>query len=322
MSVRNPKAFLYMKKAKAGAPKKPKPRTPSWEGIVCFGQVQIPMAMFVATEEKRSNLVKLDKRDLQLVGNSTYNKSSLKPVDKEDVVSGIQMSDGSCIALNLADLAVVMPKTTHVVTIESFVSPSEVPPAHYLRSYHLLPTNAAAKPYVLLMEAMSGTKLVGLARIVVATRQYIALIKPEAGGLTLHLLRWASEVRPVVGAVEVPIEEQELTLAKRLMRSMAKPWDVSSWNDAEYTAKLADLAAMKAAAPGEPGKPLPGEEMPSQPQGLDLKGLLKASLKGSVSVKAKSTGQGVAKAPLANKVPVEKKREATSTASSRRKKTA
>jgi DNA end-binding protein Ku len=304
MTTAGKKAYIFMKQKKGASSKQQPVKTPSWEGVIGFGSVQIPIAMYAATDEKRSNLVRLDKRDLKPVGNNQYNKSTLKIVQKDDVVSGIELSDGRCIPVMPADIASLLPRTSHLIDIECCVHSGEVPVSHYLRSYHLLPTNGAAKPYALLMDALAATRMVGLARIVVSTRQYIALIKPEGRGLILHLLRWSSEVRPFVGAVEVPIAEQELALAKRLVRAMAKPWDVSSWNDAQYSTKLSAMAEMKATAAGQPVKPLPGEEMPVQPQGLDLNGLLKASIKALAPIKQKAAATPVPKAVKPKKASV------------------
>ncbi len=125
--------------------------------------------------------------------------------------------------------------------------------------------------------------MVGLARVVIATLQYIALIVPDAHGLSLHLLHWSSEIKPPKsGTLDAPVAVNELTVAKRLVRAMVKPWRPADYID-RFPDKIKQLVERKDADPASPVNPLPGEQIPARPEksidSLDLGALLKSSLK-------------------------------------------
>lgn len=286
MKPRNPKAYLFARQNKSRGKEGQKfPVTPgekarpSWEGSLLFGQVQVPVLMFAATEDRQATLVLLDKNDLGPVGMRSYNKNTGASLSKDDVIRGFLTAKGAAVALSKEDLQISMPKTTQVMAVESVVNPHEVPPAYFLKSYHLRPAAGAEKAFAVVRDALKATSMGAITRIVVATRQYAALILPDGYSMAVHLLRWATEVRAPRGpVVETQITQKELAAAKQLVMALVKPWNPDALAD-EFSDKIQQLAVMKEVAPAEPLKVLPGEEVPARVSGKLLEDMLKESAK-------------------------------------------
>lgn len=319
----SPKAFVFGKgKKKAGTVKSGASGSltrPSWEGVVLFGEVQIPMVMHPATEDKHASLVLLDKKDMNPVGNRPYNKVTDANVSKDDVVKGAQGTGGKFVIVEKDDLALALPRTLQTLKIECVVNPLEISPAYYLKAYYLRPQIGADKAYAVLRDALRATRLAGVGRVVVSTRQHTALVVAEGQGLTLHLLRSAAEVRPldvrsgpISGAIEAPVAVSELAVAKRLIKAMAKPWSPGAFTD-ELGVKIGKLAAAKQAAPGKPVAVLPGEALPARSEMTDLQELLKSSLKAIAPSRPRSTTMNTKKL-AEDKPPRPKRRSVVATA--------
>jgi len=80
---------------------------------------------------------------------------------------------------------------------------------------------------------------VGIAKIVIRTRQHLAALRVEDELLVLQLLRFSHELRSP-GELEVPETDaklakptaRELAMAKQLVSSMEETWDPTQYHDA------------------------------------------------------------------------------------------
>ena len=133
---------------------------------------------------------------------------------------------------------------------------------------------------------MRRTGKVGLARVVISTRQHLAALVPSEHGLVLELLRWADEVRDTAGLPlpdekETKISERELKMAEQLVNELVDEWNPSAFHD-EFREKLEQVVQEKVKA-GEGEhimKPLEGEEeVKTSADIIDLTELLRRSLR-------------------------------------------
>ena len=188
-----------------------------------------------------------------------------------------------------------MPKSTQTIEIEAFIDGAQIPTTYYNKPYYVAPASKGQKPYLLLLETMRRTGKVGLARVVISTRQHLAALVPAEHGLVLELLRWADEVRDTAGLPlpdknETPVSERELKMAEQLVTELEDEWKPDAFHD-EFREKLEQVVAQKVKA-GEGEhimKPLEGEEVKGSADIIDLTELLKRSLR-------KGSGAGAAEA--------------------------
>src|SRR5438105_5760014 len=166
------------------------PRT-LWKGAITFGLVHIPVALHSATSDTGIDFDWLDKRTMDPVGYKRVNKKTGKEVDKDDIVKGIETDDGTYVVLTDEEIKAAYPKATQTIEIEAFVPLQELPFVYLERPYYLSPFNKGDKVYALLRETLLRTGRVGIARVVIQTKQHLAALIPSGPALVLDLLRWS-----------------------------------------------------------------------------------------------------------------------------------
>jgi len=214
-----------------------------WKGAIAFGLVNIPVELYPGAKSTSFDLDWIDKRDMSPVGYQRINKVTGKPVPKEEIVKGYEYEDGRYVILTDADFKAANPKATQTVDIVAFVDGSEIEPAYYETPYRLAPGKRGEKGYALLRDTLKDTGKVGIALVVLRTKQYLAAVIPVDGALTLEILRWHDEILDPAEFVlpesskKAGISEKELALAKRLVDDMAEEWKPEKYHDT-YRAQL------------------------------------------------------------------------------------
>ena len=210
-----------------------------WKGAISFGLVNVPVELFSA--EKRStelDLTMLDRRDLAPVGYKRYNKATGEDVPWSEIVKGYEYEDGKYVVLSEEDFRRANVEATKTVDIQAFVDAGEVPPLYFETPYYLVPGKRGEKAYALLREALKKAGRIGIATVVIRTRQYLAALIPYGDLLLMNTIRYAAEIRPVaeLGIPEASLKgakvtAKEIDLALRLIDDMAEPWKPEQYKD-------------------------------------------------------------------------------------------
>jgi DNA end-binding protein Ku len=261
-----------------------------WKGAITFGLVHIPIGLYSATAESDLNFDWLDKRTGDPVGYKRINKRTGREIASEDIVKGIQHEKGEYVVLSNEEIAEAYPRTTQTIEIEAFVDVHEVPFVYLEKPYYTAPINKGEKVYALLREALVATGKAGIARVVIQTKQHLAVLMPYGPALVLNLMRWGDEIRSA-DALNLPpksagIREAEMKMAKQLVEEMAGHWRADEYRDS-FREAVMKLVEHKAEA-GDTQEAVKLEEDPGQPSGgqvVDLTELLKRSLQGGGSGK-------------------------------------
>lgn len=257
-----------------------------WKGAITFGLVHIPVGLYSATEETDVNFDWLDRRTMDPVGYKRINKRTGREIDKEDVVKGVEHGKGHYVIVSPQEIAEAYPRTTQTIEIETFVDVDDVPFVYLERPYYTAPINKGEKVYALLREALKETGKIGLGRVVINTKQHLAIVLPCGPALVLNLLRWGGEVRSWEG-LPLPksgkaagLKAPELKMAKELIASMSGTWDAAEFRDEFHDAIMKLVEAKAKAGDTEAVEPL--EEAPQGEGGevIDLTELLRRSLGG------------------------------------------
>lgn len=257
-----------------------------WKGAITFGLVHIPIALYSATAESGINFDWIDKRSMDPVGYKRVNKRTGKEISKEDIARGIEWEDGEYVILSPEEIAAAYPKSTQTIEIEAFIPADDIPFVYLERPYYVAPINRGERVYALLREILREADLVAVARVVIQTRQHLAVLIPSGPALVLDLLRWGGEIRsweelklPPVGAKAAGLKESEMSMARQLVKGMTAKWSADQFRDS-FREEIMKLAQAKARA-GETKvvrKPESLEEAPKGGDVLDLTELLKRSL--------------------------------------------
>ena len=277
--------------------KSPAPRV-LWKGAISFGLVHIPVALYSATTDHGIDFDWLDKRTMDPVGYKRINKKTGKEIAREQIVKGIAYEDGEYVVLSDKEIAAAYPKTTQTIEIETFVPADGIPFVYLERPYYVAPINRGAKVYALLRETLQRSGRVGVARVVIQTKQHLAVLVPVGPGLVLNLLRWGADIRPWTDlplpsedVKKAGLSERELKMAKQLVEDMSADWDPNEFKD-EFKDEILRLVdkKVKAGQTETVTQPEPEEGQASEGRGakiIDLTELLQRSLrKGGGKAKA------------------------------------
>jgi len=270
--------------------KAPAPRV-LWKGAISFGLVHIPVALYSATTDHGIDFDWLDKRTMDPVGYKRINKKTGKEIAREQIVKGIEYEDGEYVVLSDKEIAAAYPKTTQTIEIETFVPANGIPFVYLERPYYVAPINRGAKVYALLRETLQRSGRVGVARVVIQTKQHLAVLVPVGPGLVLNLLRWGADIRPWTDlplpsedAKKAGLSERELKMATQLVDDMSADWDPDEFKD-EFKDEIMRLVdkKVKAGQTETVTQPEPEEEQRTgEGRGakiLDLTELLQRSLR-------------------------------------------
>jgi DNA end-binding protein Ku len=251
-----------------------------WEGTISFGLVQIPVGLHTAESRDHIEFHQLDRRDLAPVGYKRVNRETDEEVEWADIVKGYEYADGKYVVLEKEDIQKANPRATQTVDLVHFCDPDEIDPIYYEKPYYLVPGKRGAKPYALLREVLKKSGKIGVARVVIRTREHVAALLVRGPALMLMLMRYAHElVEPKnlgIPAASTKLAAGELAMAERLVADMTDEFDPKSYKDTYHDDLLGFIKKkIKAGDTAEIEAPT---EAPEPSNVVDIMSLLRRSL--------------------------------------------
>ena len=295
-----------------------------WKGAITFGLVHIPVGLHTASIEQGVDFDWLDKRSMDPVGYRRINKRTGKEIDKDDIVKGFEYEDGKYVVISPEEIEAIYPRTTQTIEIQRFIDANEIPFVYLERPYYVAPINKGQKVYALLREVLVKTGKVGLAKVVIATKQHLAALVPAGEVLVLNLLRWGDEVKslagldlPAAGVKGAKVNASEMKMAEQLVKDMSGKWNPDEFKD-EFKHAVMKVVEKKVKAGDTETVIEPEEEAPAEgAEIIDLTELLTRSLKGG---KAAKSGGTSAKKSAGSKTSASAKKTAAAAKKAPRKK--
>jgi DNA end-binding protein Ku len=261
-----------------------------WKGSISFGLVNIPIALYPATRKEELRFRLLRAKDHSPVNYKRVAEKDGKEVPWDEIVKGYEYEKGKFVVLNEKDFQRVDLEATQTVDIQDFVDLEEIDPMYFYKPYHLEPQKGGDKAYVLLREALADGKKVGIAKVVIKTRQYLAGVKALKHALVLELMHFAEELADpeklkVPKKLEVGKREKEM--AKALVESMSSSWDPEKYHD-DYREALMEVIEEKVESGGKEIEEKPKAKKEST-KVIDLVAVLQESLAKSQGAKRKKS---------------------------------
>jgi DNA end-binding protein Ku len=261
-----------------------------WKGAISFGLVSIPIKVVSATESHGVSFRQIHTTD---GGRIRYRKVcdlDGEEVPSEEIGKAYETVDGSHVQITDDDLASLPLPTAKTVEILGFLPAEDIDPIRLDRSYFLTGDGqSAAKPYVLLREALARSGRVAVAKLALRNRESLGMLRVYQDTLTLHTMLWPDEVRSADGMApseNVSVRDQELDLADALMETLGE-LDLDELHD-EYREALEAMVDAK-----EAGEPLPaGEPAPRAGKVVDLMSVLENSVQAARQSRGEDGGEG------------------------------
>lgn len=162
-----------------------------------------------------------------------------KEVTWDNIERAYEFEKGKYVIVDPKMLEETAADNYETVEISEFVPLAQIDPIYFEKPYYLLPGDAGMKGYVLLHDILQRTKKVGIANVVIKTREHVAVILPQQEYLTMIILRYANELRALkdfatenpIKAAKIKITAKEMQLAEQLVASMTGKWDPKEHRD-------------------------------------------------------------------------------------------
>lgn len=248
-----------------------------WSGSVSFGLVNVPVKVVSAVQSKDVRFHMLHGEDNARIELKRVCSVEGEEVPNDQIVKGFEVSPGKHVILSKEELDSVDPEATRAIDILDFVQLSQVDPLYFERPYYLVPDKGAEKPYRLLVEAMERTGRVGIARVVLRSKEHLVALRPVEGALTMTTLVYHDELvsRQAldIAAPRSAPNEREVEMAAQLVDALATDFEPERYHDV-HRERVMDLIEKKAQG-GPVELPKPGG--PRTPP-ADLVSALQASL--------------------------------------------
>jgi DNA end-binding protein Ku len=213
-----------------------------WKGAISFGLVTIPVSLYPASRSERLSFDMIDKRDFSPVGYKRYNKRTGEEISMDNIVKGYEYEKGEYVVVSDEDFKQANVEATQTVDIVGFVEAAAVAPYYYDTPYYLEPGKRGEKGYILLREVLRKTGRIGIANVVIRSKQHLAALIPLERMLLMNTLRFSNEIRPA-SELNLPdaglhgVSDKEIAMAERLVDDLSEKWKPEQYTDT-YTADL------------------------------------------------------------------------------------
>jgi len=280
-----------------------------WMGTLNFGLVSMPVKLYSAVSNKSVHFNQLHGADNARIQQKRVCSADGEEVPFEEIVKGYELAPERYVVIEDAELAALAPEATRTIEIEDFVEIDEIDRIYFDQPYYIVPNRGGARSYKLLLQAMRDTSKVAIARVVLRSRERLVAVHPREDVLMMTTLSYADEINPTSELRELGGEEEssstvgerELDVARRLVESLAEPFDITRYRDT-YREAVLDLIDRKASGEEVVVEPRPAVETLQSP---DLMGALQASLE-----RARERDGGASSAPVNGKAGARKKASA------------
>lgn len=250
-----------------------------WSGSISFGLVNIPVKLYSAVSRKSVRFNQIDRATGSRIKYKKVSAESGDEVDNDDIIKGYELPSGEYVTVTDDELAQLDPKASRTIDIEEFVDLADIDPLFYDAAYYLAPDKATVKPYALLSRAMEQSGKVGIARVVMRTKQYLCAVRPQDGKLLMSTMVYADEINPaeqipeLADLDEVEVSDKELVMANQLIDSLSESFDPTKYEDT-YRERVLEVIERKAA--GE--EDIVALPEPQEEKVVDLMAALEASV--------------------------------------------
>jgi DNA end-binding protein Ku len=249
-----------------------------WSGTISFSLVAIPVRLVKAIEPGRISFRLLHNKDYSPLARKMFCPEEETMVPPDEIIRGYEILPDKYILMTDEELESVSPERSRTIEIVEFIDMKEVDPIYYDHPYYLVPSKGGEKAYRLLVEVMHRTKKAGLAKFVLAEREYLVAVTPRDGALAVTTLHYNDDIVPDDGISpkKGKIEAEEQSRIKKTIEEMIEDFDPGKYAN-ERRKKLMDLVARKAKERAPVEAPVIAEEEEEGPP--DLMAALEESMR-------------------------------------------
>ncbi|MFD1336512.1 Ku protein [Oceanobacillus iheyensis] len=221
-----------------------------WKGTISFGLVNIPVKMHAATENKDIRLRQLHKKCKTPIKYEKVCPNCEEDVSNDDIVKAYEYAKNKFVVLDDEELeALKKEQEDKAVEIIDFVQLKDIDPIYFEKSYYLSPNEGGSKAYALLREALLDSGKIGIAKMMIRSKEQLAVIRVYESAIVVETIHYPDEVRAVSDVPNVPeqadVGKKELDTAKLLIDQLTTEFEPEKYKDNYRTALLELIEAKK-----------------------------------------------------------------------------
>jgi len=204
-----------------------------WSGHLTFGLISMPVRLFSGARSSGISFNMLHRPDKSRLKQQYVCQADGQVVDRSEIVKGYEFRKDEYIVIEPEEIKKIEPQTAKTMEILEFVKSTEVDPVYFESSYYMMPEEAGRRPYALLTKALEESEFVAIAKITMHNREYTVFLRPHEGGMMLHTMYYADEVKKLegFGAPDVELKDAEVKVAHQLIEALAADWDPEKYKD-------------------------------------------------------------------------------------------
>lgn len=220
-----------------------------WKGTISFGLVNIPIKLHAATENKDIKLRQLHEECNSPIEYKKRCPVCEREVENQEIVKAYEYAKNKFVVLDAEDLeALKKEQEDKSVEIMDFVKLEEIDPIYFERSYYMSPNEGGNKAYGLLRKALTDTGKIGVAKIIIRSKEQLAIVRVYKNILVMETIHFPDEVRNTQDVPNVPEEtelsKKEVSTAVTLIDQLTAEFEPDKYKD-EYRSALLDLIEAK-----------------------------------------------------------------------------
>lgn len=248
-----------------------------WKGAVSFGLIFVPVKLFAATEKKDIKFNNLHEKCGTPIQYRKYCPACETELRAEEIVRGYEYEKGKYVIVKEEDFERLPGESTKSVEILDFVNLTEIDPIFYDKAYYLAPGDGGGKVYELLKRAMDQSGKVAVARVVIRSKESLAVLRVAGEVLVMSTMFYPDEVRSpqLIDELEyrVDLHENEVQMAVNLVENLS-----SRFSPEKYTNRYREtlIQAIQGKIARQETAEVPGTA--EKANVIDLMSALKASI--------------------------------------------
>ncbi len=219
-----------------------------WSGNVAFGLVHIPVKMYAATQDLDVRFHQVHLADGGRIKYLRQCQACEQVVPFAEIGKGFEDETGRRVLVAEDELDNLQVEHGRDLEIIEFAPAAQIDPLFFEKAYYLEPATGAAKPYVLLRQALERTERIAVVMMTLRKRTRLGLLRVRDDVLVLQTMLWPDEVRVPdfegISDEDISVRPQELAMAGSLVEGLSADFDPAAHTD-EYRQAVLDLVAQK-----------------------------------------------------------------------------
>lgn len=212
----------------------------SYKTAIKFKDLYIPVKMLKVSHNNSIELNQLCKDSKERVRYIKFCPSCNKEIHNEDIVKGYRYAENKYIVLEQSDIDSITSNQDRTLSIEYFCKPKEISSLLIDKSYYLIPEMDSEIEYELFRKAMTANRVVGIAKIVLGTKQELVALFPNKNCIIVTILFYENEINELPPIMKHKTDKQQLENLKETILNNTKEFNWNSHYD-KYQLKLRKL---------------------------------------------------------------------------------